>query len=332
MANRAPAYQTYPRDALVDIALSGLTLEERGAWTLLSWHCWIEEGLPLDFDLLGRLLRVKPRKAEALVGALVGRGDYLFHEENGRLFLGFQEKERGKHAEKSQKAADSAKVRWGEREEKHSNNAASGDANALRSHGGRNARARASAVAVAVASAVEETEQPPSEVVGALARATPHPVVNGGSSKLRAGTALTVTEVTGRLAGVLAEVQASTERRLTKDEATAAAAQLVFGYWATKTNSTRSLYDRDRERVLRRALSENRGNVSELMYAVDGALHDPWHNGDRDGTKHLGVDAIFRNRGKIEELAEKRPGYRSGEMHPMAERYRQAFEGGGATP
>jgi hypothetical protein len=106
-----------------------------------------------------------------------------------------------------------------------------------------------------------------------------------------------------------------------------AAAQLVFGYWATKTGQDRALYDRQRESVLMRALSENRGDVSELMYAIDGALLDPWHNGEKDGTKHLGVDHILRNRGKIEELAGKKPGYRSGTPHPMAERYRDAIDG-----
>lgn len=326
MANGAPAYQTYPRDELVDLELSGLTLEEHGAWSKLARHCWIERGLPVDYDLIGRLLRVKPRKAQALMKALVGKGDYLFHEENGKFLLGFQEKEREKHSEKSRKAAESANARWGEQGQEPSNGANHSDANASGTHRPRNARARTSAVAVAVATAVEETAQPPSEVAGALARASPSP---NGKGKLKPGTALTVTEVTARLGAVLAAVRQSTERRLSKEEVRVAGAQLVFGYWAMKTGSERALYDRDRQRVLLRALSENRGDVSELMYAIDGALLDPWHNGEKDGTKHLGVDAILRSRGKIEELAAKKPGYRNGEPHPMAEKYRDAVNGAG---
>jgi hypothetical protein len=427
MPSRAPAYQIYAREALVDLALSGLTLEERGAWDWLSMYCWNEGGLPNDAELVGRILRVSTKKAAALLRALIGPGDFLFHKgENGKLLIGFQEEQREKHAEKSGKAAESARARWGDEAKKSSNGGNPSDADALRTHPERNAHARVSvAVAVAPASAVEEGlfgegarepaadepsqggADPPAdgehsyvlacvtaanrageanpriphyrvipashgasyqaavdwyresvpleiaiEVIGAVAagynptgtakqfnslayfaeavrnafRARSEEAAAGaGVLSLVRTSGPTPPAVAGALPAVreaLIGVEERAQGRFAKDEALRQAIAAWFAYWIAQTgqNPETTILDEQRERLIREALRVNRGNIGELLYAVDGALADPWHNGQKDGSRRLRVRDILGQRGTVEELASSRKKWREGIPHPFLTR------------
>lgn len=62
-------------------------------------------------------------------------------------------------------------------------------------------------------------------------------------------------------------------------------------------------------------LKENNGNVSELLFAVDGAMKDPMLNGEK-GPKYQEIRTIFKDREMVERLSEL-AGYRGdGQVHP----------------
>jgi hypothetical protein len=113
--------------------------------------------------------------------------------------------------------------------------------------------------------------------------------------------------------------------------ASARGAQCISAAATLLAGRRRTLYDDKRERLLVARLNENGGNVSELLYAIDGALRDPWHNGVKDGEKRLGIQHVMRGREKVEELAERFKSYRDGKLHPTAARYLAELEGADAA-
>jgi len=89
---------------------------------------------------------------------------------------------------------------------------------------------------------------------------------------------------------------------------------VCFAYWAAKHGHDRAILDTKRVALIRRRLEENRGDLSELLFAIDGALRD----------KHLTengydmIQTILRDRGQVERLAALCPKYQRREMHAMA--------------
>ena len=68
---------------------------------------------------------------------------------------------------------------------------------------------------------------------------------------------------------------------------------------------TRTILNPKRQKRILDRLLENRGDVSELLYVVDGALKDDWTMGRApNSTKpYNGTETIFRDREKVEGLA-----------------------------
>ena len=95
------------------------------------------------------------------------------------------------------------------------------------------------------------------------------------------------------------------------------AALVVFNYWRAKMGKAdRTILDRKRRTRLISRLRENRGDVSELLYVVDGALRDEFLMG-RDPAarrRYDGIETIFRDRGQVERLAGSVPGRQP--VHP----------------
>lgn len=102
-----------------------------------------------------------------------------------------------------------------------------------------------------------------------------------------------------------------------------ARAALVFAYWARKMHKPRALLDAKREKRILARLRENEGDVSELLYCIDGAEKDDFLMGrdERATRPYNGVETIFRDRAQVERLAERRAGYQKGEPHPLAVKY-----------
>lgn len=97
------------------------------------------------------------------------------------------------------------------------------------------------------------------------------------------------------------------------------AVETVFAYWKLVMGHPRAILDRARARKIHERLSENGGDLSELLYAIDGASKDKWIMGqDPNSTRRYdGIETIFRERSQIERFAETMRGYRDNAVHPQ---------------
>ena len=136
-------------------------------------------------------------------------------------------------------------------------------------------------------------------------------------------------DIKTHLAVVLAEVEEGRVRRLKADEVRTLQAELVFSYWQAECGHERALLDDQRLNQLKRFLKENGGNVHELLWAVKGWSKDPTFQrmADQEGRVLDGINNIFRNRERLERLANQCKGYREGKPHPMAVKYLEPLQG-----
>ena len=140
-------------------------------------------------------------------------------------------------------------------------------------------------------------------------------------------------EIITHLSAVLADVNDGRLERLRVDEMRTLQAELVFSYWQAECGHERALLDDQRLNRLKRFLKENGGNVHELLWAVKGWSKDPTFQkmADQEGRVLDGIDNIFRNRERLERLANHCKGYREGKPHPMAGKYLEPPQGDGAS-
>jgi len=108
----------------------------------------------------------------------------------------------------------------------------------------------------------------------------------------------------GELAGQQAVRDKTTARKL-KESALALAAKVIFTYWRDCMGfdaKTTVFNDKRRDRIIAR-LRENQGDVSELLYAIDGAVRDEWTMGRANNSPrpYNGVAQVFRDREKVEQ-------------------------------
>ena len=121
----------------------------------------------------------------------------------------------------------------------------------------------------------------------------------------------------------LKSIGAETVQRLAKDVLREVQVKIAFAYWASRLGHQQTLLDRKRAKLLSSRLAENDGNLSELLYAVDGALKDDWIMGrDPKSTKRYdGIETIFQDRAHIEKYAATVTAFREGKPHAMAVKY-----------
>jgi hypothetical protein len=112
-------------------------------------------------------------------------------------------------------------------------------------------------------------------------------------------------------------VESQTHHRETVEAALHLAAETIFVYWQAKLGHPGALLDRKRSAKLEARLRENGGDVSELLYAVDGALRDDWLMGrdPKAPRRYDGIETVFRDRAQVERLVATAPG-RNG-PHPF---------------
>jgi len=113
----------------------------------------------------------------------------------------------------------------------------------------------------------------------------------------------------------------TTERRRL-EQGLQLAAEAVFAYWhARMGRNGRTVLDKKRESRLLARLRENDGDVSELLYAVDGALRDDYLMGrdPKAPRAYNGVETIFRDRAQVERLAQSVPD--RAPQHPFLEQH-----------
>jgi hypothetical protein len=135
-----------------------------------------------------------------------------------------------------------------------------------------------------------------------------------GSVKAKARNVELVKE---RIASFLSE---TLEKAQSKKAIRRAQIDTCWVYWAHKHNHPKSLLDDKTEKLIGFRLDENSGDLSELLFAIDGALRDKTLiEGGWDQLK-----TILRDRAQVERLARLIPKYQRGEMHAMAEKVMNA--------
>jgi Meiotically up-regulated gene 113 len=162
-----------------------------------------------------------------------------------------------------------------------------------------------------------------SEIVVSAAKPAPLPAIIGKR---------TFVAVRDRLASVSAEIMEGTRLRLRKADLRILQAELVFGYWVAKTGHEKSIFDPKRERLLIKHLDANGGDVSEMLYTIDGSLKDDHLQGRKPDSdrKYDGIETIFRDRGQVERLAGLMKAYRESKPHRMVEKYADIMNAGGS--
>jgi len=105
---KAPAFQFYPKDFIVDIDVQTMTPEQRGGYIMLLAYAWLqdEQGtLPNDDETLARLSGLNDRWKEA--GQAIKS---KFELQNGRLINPRLIKEKIKQQERRQKCSKAGKI------------------------------------------------------------------------------------------------------------------------------------------------------------------------------------------------------------------------------
>ena len=121
----------------------------------------------------------------------------------------------------------------------------------------------------------------------------------------------------GAVRAVLSGGATASRRRDDADRQRAIQAEFVFAYWKVVMDHPKALFDEQRKARIERALRQNRGDVGELLYAIDGARKTPYLMGDnKTQTKYDGVETVLRDRAQIEKLANMCAGYKRNEPHP----------------
>ena len=163
--------------------------------------------------------------------------------------------------------------------------------------------------------------------VGEPSRPVGLSVVRGAPNARPARRRLTLTgrsgdEVVGELQQVMAEVQEDASARISVEDRRRALAAMTFAYWANKLVHPNALLDDRRERMLVKRLIENRDNLDELFFVIDGALGDDWIMGrdQRSSKRYDGIETLFRDRAQVERLATA-GGFKPKAVHPVTERY-----------
>lgn len=133
-----------------------------------------------------------------------------------------------------------------------------------------------------------------------------------------------------RLSVVFDQIAAKERTRVSGEQLLKLQAEMVFLYWSAKFAHPGAMLDAKRERKIIERLKENDGNVSEILYALDGASHDDWIMGKdpkTNGKKYDDIVTLLRDRGQIERFATTRRGYREQKPHKLLPELERALRG-----
>ena len=123
----------------------------------------------------------------------------------------------------------------------------------------------------------------------------------------------------GLVAERIGQVLDHSEKQQSRAQVRFEFAKIVFSYWAARCHRypRKVKWDVKRERKLKDRLRENDNDVGELLCVVDGAIKDPYLNGENESQrKYLGISTIFRDREQVERLAALSPHYGKN-IHPF---------------
>lgn len=141
--------------------------------------------------------------------------------------------------------------------------------------------------------------------------------------------AATADGVRSRIAGVFEQMAATGPRRLEPGVELQLKVDMAFAYWQHVTRSRNAILDPDRTAVALERLGENGENIHELLYAIDGAMHDGYVTGksrSANGQKHDGFEFLLRDRSSVERYA-KLAKYHPDDAHKFAAELDAAMRG-----
>lgn len=125
----SPAFQFYPAEYLGDKNTFPMTTVEHGAYCLLMWFCWEEDGLPDDLDELAGMARLTVDQFKPIWDRRLKKC-FVFDEKKNLYFhprlLKEIKKQKAWKKEKSERGKRAAVSRWKQN--------GSGDAHALPTH------------------------------------------------------------------------------------------------------------------------------------------------------------------------------------------------------
>lgn len=133
-----------------------------------------------------------------------------------------------------------------------------------------------------------------------------------------------------RLAAVSDEIQSGARRALAVEQMRRLAAELVFSYWTVRFSHPKARLDDKREARIMERLKENDDDVSELLYALDGAFHDEFimGRGKHSGRPpYDGIETILRERTQVERFSVTRQDFNNGKPHKAYVKYLAALGG-----
>lgn len=122
------------------------------------------------------------------------------------------------------------------------------------------------------------------------------------------------------VAGALETVRDATTRRRAREDERKVAAACVFEYVAHRLGYPKNTrYDEKREARILARLTENKGDVGELLAVADGALKDPWIMGKdpKSPRPYTGIETLYRDRAQVERLAALAKYDPDGPPHPF---------------
>lgn len=108
-AQKAPAYQWYPKDFMSDGAAMAMTLEQQGLYRFLLDVCWLENGLPMRPHELWRIGRCDSLDHFEQLWPLIAP---KFYEKDGRWHHKRLDDERKKQAKNRKQRHLAAERRW----------------------------------------------------------------------------------------------------------------------------------------------------------------------------------------------------------------------------
>lgn len=170
---------------------------------------------------------------------------------------------------------------------------------------------------------------------GTRARGT-HTLALRNSALPAVAAKLDSSALLGRLAAVFTEIAVQSRTRVSVDEVRRMKAEMVFLYWQARYDHPKSVIVKNDKRIAKiiARLKENDDDVSELLYALDGASHDRWIMGldpKSEGKKYDGLETILRDRAQVERFASTRKKFRDGVPHKLIPELEAALRGDGTV-
>lgn len=133
-----------------------------------------------------------------------------------------------------------------------------------------------------------------------------------------------------RMAAVFAEIADGTRTRMKREQLQKLNAEMIFLYWTARFDHPKAILTPEREARIVKRLRENGDDVSEILYALDGASKTDqiMATGRYAGeTKYDGIETVLRDRGQVEKFSNIMPKCKQGIPHAALSALEKSIKG-----